>query len=186
MVYFTKKAKKQMVARKAKTKAKTSPPGTSPDFTPKLTAAPSKSSGVDQVKGFKIIGKGDAAMKDDTASAKIKPTPPQLLGKRRIKVPDGLTGKELKTFRKKKRREVKASVGSGYRDDMVVFVEKGDGKKGRSKFGSIKEAVEKEKKEKMEEKERGTEEKKKLKEKVRDGWLERRGKCLLAGNNVRM
>ncbi|GMI19828.1 hypothetical protein TrRE_jg12967 [Triparma retinervis] len=137
--------------------------------------------------GFKILGKGDAAMTADT-QPKSKPIAPQLIAKRRFKVPEGMKGGDLKTWRKKKRREVRAEVGEGsYRDDLVVFVEKGDDKKkGKSKFGSIKEAVEKEKKEKLEEKERGTTEKKKQKEREREDAIPQSEKDLYVGMDCEM
>ena len=95
-----------------------------------------------------------------------------------------MTGKELRTWRKKIRREVKAELGSGYREDLIVFVgkeeargdPKGDGKgeakkKKKSKFGSIKEAVEREKKEREEGKEREKEEGRRRKEKEREEMI---------------
>jgi len=118
MVFFSKKQKKATAARKAKAKAAMPtipalPLPPAPEITLTMPSA-SKSQLPDTLK---IVNPKDVKSPQVLTSNYTKILPKTVT----IKVPSNLTGADLRDFRKKKRREVRALN----KDNIVVFEEKG-------------------------------------------------------------
>jgi RNA exonuclease 4 len=127
MVFFSKKQKKDMLARKKKASGKVSSSSSGNTATGAEPAAPVEIKLTMPTKepvstGIRIIGKESTGVSTTSAKPKAVPVPTNFLkiaaSTIKINVPAELTGAALRDFRKKARREAKKN------DQKIIFIEK--------------------------------------------------------------